>query len=165
MSNTPAAAPSLPFLVVGCVGGVAPTDVPRFATLAEAMACIADCRPNPDYDTHFVIELTGNDGAEVVHVHPCEPDEADPDVMKGLWLESEDHSLFIIPMEENGGRDEVIFPEDTEANCEIAVALCGLWVEYGNPHRIPAVRYVALGLTKVDECLKRWSAGDGYYHA
>jgi len=73
MSSTQGSArPSLPFLVVGCVGGVAPTDVPRFATLAEAMACIADCRPNPDYDTHFVIELTGNDGAEVVHVHPSD---------------------------------------------------------------------------------------------
>jgi len=89
----------------------------------------------------------------------------DPDVMNGLWLESEDRSLFIIPADDLTDHDEVIGPEDTEQNEAILDALMKLWIEFTAACDIPADRYEALGLTKVDDCLKRWNAVDGYYHA
>lgn len=89
-----------------------------------------------------------------------DPDGEDPDVTNGLWLESEDHGLYIIPSDDTTDHDEIVGPDD-----ETADALMQLWIEFTAACDIPAERYEALGLTKVDDCLKRWNIVDGYYHA
>lgn len=91
--------------------------------------------------------------------------EEDPDVTNGLWVETADRSLFILSTDEHGNHDEIVGPEDTDENIAIIDALMVLWRKHDDPHEIPDEEIEALGLTKVQDVLKRWGPADGYYHA
>jgi len=89
--------------------------------------------------------------------------EEDEGITNGLWVETEDRSLFIIPLGE--GYDEIIGPEDTPENINLLDRLMDLWREFDDPNEIPFEKIEALGLTIVGTVLKRWNPTDGYYHA
>ena len=107
--------------------------------------------------------------AHMEPLNPC-PDEGeltaeefggcDTDALDGLWLESEDGELYILPTDTLGSHDEVIGPDDQTAD-----RLMEVWCRFSDPHSIPEDRLEELGLTRVADALKRWSPQDGYYHA
>lgn len=51
------------FILVNCAGGLTPDDLPIFETLDEALANLPEF--SPEYDTTFVMEVTGS-GTEAV---------------------------------------------------------------------------------------------------
>lgn len=118
----------------------------------EVLACVGQ---------PMMLLSTNEDGRPcTVFVAFLDPDAEDPDVTNGLWLESEDRDLYILPVDDGGDHEEIVGPDD-----ETSGALYELWIEFTDPRDIPAERYEALGLTKVDDCLKRHNPVDGYYHA